>query len=126
MAIRFTRDEMIYRAHFYVSEEVKQLNGSVVDKPVEQFARNCGQYSGSAIFQHTIEGFNRMTDIIIAVPKVWKDPINSQMDVQLWTVTINDIRYDIKEISPAKQSDVMGYHLITIRRRSNNNVTNLT
>lgn len=106
-----------YLAEFQTDQFVTLPNDDVAKKPVTVFKRHAALHNAKASYLETLDGFNRTTDIVIAIHAVRNDVIQTNMDYQLYTVIFKGVSYVIRQIDPDDSNDLDGYHLIFLRKK---------
>lgn len=106
-----------WRATFNTTENVDLPNGLTTTIPVAQFSRWAAIHKASATYIQTLDGFDRRTDIIIAINAIYKDVITFDMDWDAYTITLRDRDYVIRYVDADEGVDLNGFHLLFLRRK---------
>lgn len=106
-----------YKVPFKKPSIVELPNGDVKQDFVTEFTRHAALHTASGRYLATLDGFNRTTDIVIAIRSVFNDPIDVGMDYNVYVLTFKGLDYIIRQIDPDDKGDVSGYHLLYLRRK---------
>lgn len=107
-----------HRVHFKKPELIDLPNGMTDTVLVEDFSRWAAIHKASSNYIQTLDGFNRTTDLVIAIRSQYKDKITFDMEYSVYTVILNDKKYEIRQVDPGDQAEIIGYHLIFLRRKT--------
>lgn len=105
-----------YRVEFKKPKLVDLPNGLTQEIPETVFKRWAKYQTVTERYRNAVTGFNSTTDIIINVREIYKDPINTEMNTEVFTVTFRGRDYNIYAISPNQRIGGNGYHIITLRK----------
>lgn len=110
-----------YIIEFQTNQLVDLPNGLTDDMPVTAFKRHGAIHNATSKYLETLDGFNRTTDVVVAIKSVRNDPIAFDMDTDLYTVKFRGKSYKIRQVDSDDGSDLVGFHLIFLRRKTGAN-----
>lgn len=115
----YAKDDHVfkYRATFNTTKQVEYDNGMTGTEPVVAFSRWAAIHKASAQYIQSLEGFDRRTDIVIAIKAIFKDIITFDFDFDAYTVTLRDKDYVIRMVDADEGADIRGFHLLYLRRK---------
>lgn len=105
-----------YKAIFNGVEQQTLPNGRTKEVEVPLFTRWAKYQTVTEKYRNTITGFNDITDIIINVREIPKDPLKAGIHKEFYTVNFNGEKFRLYSISPNQKMGGGGYHIITLRR----------
>lgn len=111
------RSAFKWRASFNRTVDEVLPNGTKMSVNKEEFSRWVAMHDASATYIQTLEGFDRRSDIVIAVNAIYKDKISFDFDFDIYTVTLRGVDYIIRMVMPDEQTSPEGYHLLYLRRK---------
>jgi len=106
-----------WRVNFNTTKRVDYDNGMSGTVPVVAFSRWAAIHKASATYISSLEGFDRRTDIVIAINAIFKDPIQFDMDFEAYSVTLRGKEYTIRMVDADEGVDLTGFHLLYLRRK---------
>lgn len=110
-----------YPVEFQTNQIVDLPNGLTDDVPVTIFKRHGAIHNATGKYLETLDGFNRTTDIVIAIKSVRNDPIQFDMDTTPYTIKFRGKEYKIRQLDANDGNDLVGFHLIFLRRKTSAN-----
>lgn len=106
-----------YKAIFKLPKMKKLANGDVKTVLEPSFTRHAAIHTALTKYIQTIDGFNRTSDIFIAIRSVRNDIISVSMDYSVYTVEFKGVDYVIYKLDPDSKADLQGFHILTLRRK---------